>query len=67
LGDLTNIPIVFTWSAIDTDLDPGVVSYPAFLRFRIQVETSDAVVEQPMVIRVLGPNVPRAAELTGNN
>ncbi len=70
LVGLTNIPIVITWSQLATVVTDGTTTtttYPSFLRFRVRLTTTDATVEQPLVVRVLGPTVPRAAELTGNN
>ena len=64
LGGTSKVPIEITWDTIGG----GTTTYPNFLRFRVRVKTTDnTTVEQPCLVRILGPAVPRSSTLSASN
>jgi hypothetical protein len=70
LGGKVSVAVTFDWTVLGTTVTDGTtttITYPAFLRFRLRVQTSDATVEQPCLVRILAPTVPRSVQITAPN
>jgi hypothetical protein len=70
LGGKVSVAVTFDWTVLGTTVTDGTtttITYPAFLRFRLRVQTGDATVEQPCLVRILAPTVPRSVQITAPN